>query len=167
MLFWNALAFSVIQRKLAIWSLAKATENFRQREFSPKRHKNFPQLWSTVKGFHIVVNEAEVDAFLECSCFFCYPTEVGNLISGSSAFSKSILYIWNFLFHILLRPSLKDFEHYLSSIWNEHNCMIEHSLALPFFRIEMKTDLFKSCWPLLSFPNFLAYWAKHFNSIIF
>ena len=59
--------------------------------------KNFPQLWSTVKGFHVIVNEAQVDVFLECSCFFCYPTDVGNLVSDSSAFSKSILYIWNFL----------------------------------------------------------------------
>ena len=64
----------------------------------------------TVKGFNIV-NEAEVDAFLEFSCFFYDPVDVGNLISGSSAFSKSSLYIWKLLVHILLKPSLKDFEH--------------------------------------------------------
>ena len=73
-----------------------------------------------VKHFNIV-NEAEVDIFLELSCFFYDPTDVGNLISGSSAFSKSSLYIWNFSFHILLKPSLKDFEHYLDSMWNECN----------------------------------------------
>ena len=64
----------------------------------------------TVKGFS-VVSESEVDVFLEFLCFLYDPTDVGNLISGSSAFSKSRLYIWNFLVHIMLRPSLKDFEH--------------------------------------------------------
>ena len=69
----------------------------------------------TVKGFDIV-NEAEVDVFLEFSCFFYDPTDVGNLISGSSTFSKSSLYIWKLSVHILLKPSLKDFEHYLASL---------------------------------------------------
>ena len=73
--------------------------------------QNFPQfvVIQTVKGFS-VVNEADV--FLEYSCFFDDPTDVGNLISGSSAFSKSSLYIWE-LIHVLLKPNLKDFEHYL------------------------------------------------------
>ena len=77
--------------------------------------KNFPQFFviHTVKGF-IIVNETDV--FLEFSCFFNDPMEVGNLISGSSAFSKSIFSIWKFLSHILLKPSLKDFEHYLTSL---------------------------------------------------
>ena len=69
----------------------------------------------TVKGFS-VVNEAEVDAFLEFSCFLYDPTDVGNLISGSSDFSKSSLYLWKFSIHILLKPDLKDFEHYLASM---------------------------------------------------
>ena len=74
--------------------------------------KNFPQsvLIHTIKGFS-VVNEAEVDVFLKFSCFFYDPTDVGNLISGSSAFSKSILNIWKFSVHILLKPSLENFEH--------------------------------------------------------
>ena len=75
----------------------------------------------TVKGFS-VVNEAEVDTFLEFSCFFYDPTDVGNLISGSSAFSKSSLYILKFSVHVLLKPSLKGFKHYFASMWNEHNC---------------------------------------------
>ena len=77
--------------------------------------KNFPQfvVIHTVKGFS-VVNEADV--FLEFSCFFYDPTDVGNLISGSSAFSKSSLYTWKLLVHILLKPSLKDFDHYLVSV---------------------------------------------------
>ena len=63
------------------------------------------------------------------SCFFDEPTDVGNFISGSSAFLKYSLYIWKFLVHVLLKPNLKGFEHYLSSMWNECNCMVEHSLA--------------------------------------
>ena len=79
--------------------------------------KSFPQfdVIHRVKGFSIV-SEAEGDVFLEISCFFYDPTDVGNLISDSSAFSQSNLYIWKFLVHILLKPGLKDFEHYLASI---------------------------------------------------
>ena len=79
--------------------------------------QNFPQFFviSTVKGFDIV-NKAEVDIFLELFCFFYDPTDVGNLISGSSDFSKSSLNIWKFLVHVLLNPSLKAFEHNLVSM---------------------------------------------------
>ena len=79
--------------------------------------KKFPQfvVIYTVKGFG-VVNKAEVDVFLEFPCFFSDPMDDGNLISGSSAFSKSSLYIWRFSVHILLKPNLKVFEHYLTSI---------------------------------------------------
>ena len=79
--------------------------------------KNFPQfvVIHTVKGFGIV-NKAEIDVFLELSCFFNDPTNVGNLISGSSAFSKSSLNIWKFLIHVLLKPSLENFEHYFASV---------------------------------------------------
>ena len=74
--------------------------------------KNFPQLVviHTVKGFS-VVNEAEVDVFFEFSCFFCDPPDVGDLISGSSAFSKPSLYIWKFMVHVLLKPGLENVEH--------------------------------------------------------
>ena len=75
----------------------------------------------TVKGFS-VVNEAEVDVFVEFPCFFYDSTDVGNLSSGSSAFSKSSLHILKFLVHVLLKSSLKGFEHYFPSMWNEHNC---------------------------------------------
>ena len=87
--------------------------------------KNFPQfvVIHTVKGFSIV-NEAKVDVFLKFSCFIYGPMVVGNLISGSSAYSKSSLYIWKFLVHILLKFNLKDFEHNLTSMRNEHNCMV-------------------------------------------
>ena len=69
----------------------------------------------TVKGFGIV-NKAEVDVFLEFSCFFSDPTDVDNLISGSSAFSKSSLNIWKFTVHVLLKPGLENFEHYIASM---------------------------------------------------
>ena len=79
--------------------------------------KNFPQfvVTHTVKGFGIV-NKAEVDVFLELSCFLDDPVDVGNLISGSSAFSKSSLNIWKFTVHVLLKPSLENFEHYFASV---------------------------------------------------
>ena len=81
----------------------------------------------TVKGFSIV-SETEVDVFLEFPCFSCDPVDVGNLISDSSAFSKSSLYLWKFLVHILLKPSWKGFEHYLASMQNEHNCVIAQTV---------------------------------------
>ena len=79
--------------------------------------KNFPQfvVIHTVKGFG-VANKAEADVFLEFSCFFYDSTDVGNLISGSSAFSKSSLNIWKFTVHVLLKPGLENFEHYFTSM---------------------------------------------------
>ena len=99
----------------------------------------------TVKGFGIV-NKAETDSFLDLSCFFDDPTDVGNLISGSSAFSKSSLNIWKFTIHILLKPGLENFEHYFASVWDECSC----SAVWTFYGIEfpwdwMKTDFFQSC----------------------
>ena len=79
--------------------------------------KNFPQfvVIHTVKGFGIV-NKSEINIFLELACFFSDPTDVGNLISGSSAFSKTSLNIWNFMAHILLKPGLENFEYYFASV---------------------------------------------------
>ena len=87
--------------------------------------KNFPQfvVVHTVKGFGIV-NKAEVDIFLELSCFFDDPTDVGNLISGSSAFSKSSLNTWKFSIHIVLKPRLENFAHYFASMWDKHSCAV-------------------------------------------
>ena len=101
--------------------------------------KIFPQfiVIHTVKGFGIV-NKAEIDVFLELACFSHDPADVGNLISGSSAFSKSSLNIWNFTVHILLKPLLVC---EMTAIVQ----LFEHSFALPFFGIGMKTDLFQSC----------------------
>ena len=99
----------------------------------------------TVKGFNLI-NEAEADVFLEFPCFFYDPADVGNLISGSSAFSKSSLYIWKFLVHVLLKRSLKDFELYLASTWNDCNCTVLWTFfGIAFFGTGMKIDLFQSC----------------------
>jgi len=88
--------------------------------------KNFPQfvMIHRVKGFS-VVNEAEVDVFMECfSCFFYGPMDINNLNSGSSAFSKSSLNIWKFLVHVMLKPYLGNFEHYSANMCNECNCAV-------------------------------------------
>ena len=87
--------------------------------------QNFPQfiVIHAVKGFGIV-NKAEIGIFLEFSCFFYDPVDVGNLISGSSAFSKSSLYVWKSLVHVLLKPSLEDFEHEFAGMRNECSCAV-------------------------------------------
>ena len=140
--------------------------------------KNFLQfvVIHTVKGFS-QINEAEWIFYWNSLAFFYDPTDVGNLISGSSAFSKSSLYIWNFSVHILLKPNLKDFEHNLASMWNECSCMA----IWTFFGISFLWD-WNENWPLpvlwllwttqqtkmlSSFPKFGAYWVQHFNNIIF
>jgi len=131
--------------------------------------QNFPQfiVIHIVKGF-VVVNKAEVDVFLELSCFLDDPMDVGSLISGSSAFSKSSLNIWNFTVHVLLKPGLENFEHYFARVWDECNCVVDW----PFFGIAFLWDWnenwpFPVLRPLLSFPNMWAYWVHHFHSIIF
>ena len=108
------------------------------------------------------------DVLLELSCFFCDPADVGNKISGSSAFSKSVLNIWDFSVQVLLRPYLENFEHYFASVWEECNCAI----VWAFFGLAFLWDWnenwpFPVLWPLLSFPNLLAYWVQHCGSIIF
>ena len=81
----------------------------------------------TVKGFGIV-NKAEIDVFLELSCSFPDPEDIGNLVSGSYAFSKTSLNIRKFTFHVLLKPSLENFEQYFTSMWDECNCVVVWAL---------------------------------------
>ena len=132
--------------------------------------QNFPQfiVINTVKGFGIV-NKAEIDVFLELSCFFDDPTNAGNLISGSSAFSKTSLNIWKFMVHVCLKPGLENFEHYYTSMWDECNCAVVWTLFGIAFLLGLVWKLwpFPVLWPLLSFQNLLAYWLQHFHSIIF
>ena len=115
--------------------------------------KNFPQIVviHTVKGFG-VVNKAEVDVFLELSYFFYDLMDVGNLISGSSAFSKASLNICRFMVHILLKPGLENFEHYFTSVWDECNCVV----VWAFFGIAFLWD-WNENW---SFPVATAEFSK-------
>ena len=129
------------------------------------RHKRWSGIPASSRFFIVcydpqsnaLVNEAKVDVSLEFPCFFYDPTDVGTLISGSSAFSNPVVisgssqftYCWH---------SLKDFEHYLASIWNEHKCMV----VWAFFGIALLWDWnenwpFLVLWPLLSLPNLLTY----------
>ena len=115
--------------------------------------QNFPQfiVIHTVKGFGIV-NKAEIYVFLELSCFFYDPADVGNLISGSSAFTKTSLNIWKFMVHVLLKPGLENFKHHFTSMWDECNCVVVWS----FFGIAFLWDWnenwsFPVLWPLVSF----------------
>ena len=121
----------------------------------------------TVKGFGIV-KKTEIDVLLDLSRFFDDPMDVGNLISGSSAFSKSNLNIWKFMVHVLLKLGLENFEHYFARVCDECNCAV----VWAFFGIAFLWDwnenwLFTGLWPLLSFPNLLAYWVQLFHSITF
>jgi len=131
--------------------------------------QNFPQfvVIQTVKGFGIV-NKAELDVFLALSWFFNDSTDVGNLISGSSAFSKSNLNIWNFKVHVLLKLGLENFEYYFASMWDECNCAVVWAFfGIAFLWGWNENWHFPVLWPLLRFPNLLAYWVQHFHSIIF
>ena len=118
--------------------------------------KNFPQfiVIHIVKDFGIV-NQAEIDVFLELSCFFDDPAVVGNLNSGSSVFSKTSLNIWKFMVHILLKPGLKTFEHYFTSMWDECNCLV----VWTFFGIVILRD-WNENWP---FP---VLWPMNLECII-
>ena len=131
--------------------------------------KNFPQfvMIHTVRGFG-VVNKAEIDVFLELSCFFFDPSNVGNLISGSSASSKSNLNIWEFTVHGLLKPGLENFEHYFANKRYECNCAV----VWTFFGIAFLWDWneklpFPVLWPLLSFPDLLATECSTFTASSF
>ena len=101
--------------------------------------QNFPQFLviHTVKGFGIV-NKAEIDVFLELSCFFHDPVDIGNLISGSSAFSKTSLNIWEFTLHVLLKPGLENFEHSFTRVWDECNCVVVWVFFGNSLRLEWK-----------------------------
>ena len=117
--------------------------------------QNFPQfvVIHTVKGLGIV-NKAEIDVFLELSCFFYDAMDVGNLISGSSVFSKTSLNIWKFTVHVLLKPGLENFEHYSTSLWDKCNCVAVWAFfGIAFLRDWNENWPFHVLWPLLHFPN--------------
>ena len=112
--------------------------------------------------------ESRNRCFVGTLCFFYDPADVGNLISGSSAFSKTSLNIWKFTVHVLLKPDLENFEHYFTSMWDECNCVVVWAfLCIAFLWDWNECWTFPVLWPPLSFPNLLAYWVQHFHSIIF
>ena len=117
--------------------------------------KNFPQfvVIHTVRGFG-VVNTKEIDVLLELSCFFYDPVNGGNLISGSSAFSKSSLNIWNSLVQVLLEPSLENFEHYFASVWDECNCMVVWAFFDNAFLWDWSENIFSSPVATAEFSKF-------------
>ena len=109
-----------------------------------------------------------MDDFLELSCFYHDPVDVGNSISGPSAFSKTSLNIWKFMVHILLKPGLQNFEHYFTSMWDEWNCAVVWAFFGTVFLWDWNENWpFPVLWPLLSFLNLLTYWVQHFHSINF
>ena len=131
--------------------------------------QNFPHFTviHTVKGFSIVC-KAEIDVFLELSCFFDDPRNVGSLISGSSAFSKTSFNIWKFMVYVLQKPGLENFEHYFASMWNECNFEVVWAFFCTAFVWDWNENWpLPVLWPWLSFPNLLADWVQHFHSIIF
>ena len=121
----------------------------------------------TVKSFSIV-NEAEIDVFLDFSFFFCDSTDVGSLISVSSAFSKSRLNIWKFTVRVQLKAGLENLEYYFASVWDECSCVV----VWAFFGIAFVRDCnenwpFPILWPLLNFPNLLPYLCSTFTASSF
>ena len=115
--------------------------------------QNFPQFVAIhiVKGFGIV-NRADV--FIEFSCFFDDPMDAGNLISGSSAFSKSSLNIWKSMVHILLKSGLENFDYYFAIVWDECNCAVVWTFfGIAFLWNWNENWPFPVLWPMLSFPN--------------
>ena len=137
-------------------------------QFTQSRPKSQFVVIHIVKGVRVVNEAGFFFFFLKFPCFLYNPKDVGNLISGSSAFSKASVHVWKFSVCLLLKCTLKDFEHYLASMWNEQNCMV----VWAFFDIDLLWDWNENwplpfLWPLLSFPNVLVYWVQHFNSIVF
>ena len=113
---WNHSVVPCLVLTLASWPAIQISQEAGQVAWYSHLFQNFSQfiVIHTVKGFGIV-NKAEVDVFLELSCFFDDLADVGNLISGSSAFSKSSLNIWKFTVHVMLKPGLENFEHYFTT----------------------------------------------------
>ena len=125
--FWNQTVVPCLVLTVASWPAYRFLK--RQVRWSGYSHllKNFSVYCDPHKGFGIV-NKAEIHVFLELSCFFDDPADVGNLISCASAFSKTSLNIWKFMVHILLKPGLENFKHHFTSMWDECNCGVVWAL---------------------------------------
>ena len=164
---WNQSVVPYLVLTIASWPAEQISQEEGKVICYSHPFQNFPQfvVIHTVKGFGIVKKE-EIYLFLELSCFFHDPMDVGNLISGSSAFSKSSLNIWKSMVHVLLKPGLENSEDYFTSVWDECNCVVVWTFfGIAFLRDWNENWPFPVLWPLLSFTNVLAYWVQHFHSI--
>ena len=164
-LIWNQSRFSMSGSNCCFLICIEISQETGNMVWYSYLFQNFPQFVVIRK---VVVNKAEVHVFLEFSFLLYDPADVGNFVSGSSAFSKTSLNIWKFMVHVLLKPGLENFEHYFTSVWDECNCAV----VWAFFGVAFLWDWnengpFPVLWPLLSFPKLLAYWVQHFHSIIF
>ena len=126
--------------------------------------QNFPVYCDPHSQRFGIVSKAEIDFFLELSCFFDDPADVVNLISGLSVFCKTSLNIWKVTVDVLLKPGLENFEHYFTSMWDECNCVV----VWAFFGIVFLSDWsenspFPVLWPWLRFPNWLALLSAPFS----
>ena len=149
---WNQSVVPCPVLTVASWPAYRFLKEAGQVVWYSHLFQNFPQfvVIHTVKGFGIM-NKAKIDVFLELPCFFHDPVDVGNLISGFTAFSKSSLNIWNFMFHVLLKLHLENFENYFANMWDECNCVV----VWTFFGIAFVWDwnefpILFTCWPLVS-----------------
>ena len=120
--YWEPVCCSRSSSKCCFLTCIQVSQEAGQVVWYFHLFENFPQfiVIHTVEGFDIV-NKAKRNVFLELFCFFDDPVDIGNLISGSSAFSKTSLNIWKFSVHVLLKPGLENFEHYFTSVWDECN----------------------------------------------
>ena len=168
---WNQSVVPCPVITVASWPACRFLKRQVRRSGIPISFRTFHSLlWycDTANKGVCIVNKAEMDVFLELSCFFDDPADVGNLISSYSAFPKTSLNIWKFMVHILLKLRLENFEHYFTCVWDECNCVV----VWAFFGITFLWDWnenwpFPVLGPLLSFPDLLTYWVQHFHRILF
>ena len=148
---WIVVPYPVLT--VASWPAYRFLKRQVRRSGIPISWKIFHSLlWSLVEGFGIV-NKAEIDVFLELSCFFDDPADIGHLFSDSFSFSKTSLNIWKFMVHILLKPGLKDFEDYFTSVCDECNCMVVWAFFVSSRGTKKKSDfLSRVDWVQRSFP---------------
>ena len=154
-LFGNSV-FSMSISNCCFLTLMQISQEAGQVVWYSHLFQSFPPFVVIHKVKHFgIVNKAEIDIFMELSCFSYHPIYVDNLISGSSAFSKTSLNIWKFSVHVLLKHGLENFEHYLTSVWDECNCAV----VWAFFGIAFLRDWNGNCpfpvlWPPAEFSKF-------------
>ena len=167
--YWEPICCSMSSSNFCFLTCIRVSQEAGQVVWYSHLFQHFPQfiVIHIVESFG-VVNKAEIDVFLEPSCFFDDLVDLGNLIFGSSAFSKTSLNAWKFMVHVLLKPGLENCEHYFTSVWDECNRVVVWAFfGIAFLRDWSEKWPFPVLWPLLSFPDLLAYWVQHFHSIVF